>query len=122
MEQTTHTRRFPLNPAAEASTINTLVADLLAMRGVLMVDPDGEGKCVRIHYDLICVDAGELLDCLRRHGYNEALPLLQRVHWSIVGYTERNERENLQAPARPCCSHPDLEGRAAEHTAARHTA
>lgn len=81
---------------------NTINNALSAIDGIKEVKTDRSG--VSVKYDLLKVNMEDILGKIRELKYNTSTGFFQKLKTGFINFTERNERDNLNAPVHSCCS------------------
>lgn len=84
-----------------------IISTLEMIKGIHSIDVDSKTGQVSVSYDLMKTDLGEIEQKIEGIGYKVHESFWGRLKDRYVHFTEDNERDNLNAPNLPCCSHPD---------------
>ena len=77
---------------------------LLELDGVKDAAADTEHGRIRVAYDLEQASLEDIERKLDEIGHPAGNDFVSRIQKRIFHFTEKNERDNLTAPHRPCCS------------------
>lgn len=84
------------------------IKKLKETEGIVEVDGPDKNNRIRIRYDLQKINWRAVESSLEAAGFLGKRSFKSRLGDRIRNGMERNELENLHAPARPCCSDPKL--------------
>lgn len=84
-----------------------LVARLQTEQGIEQVEGIQQSNELAVRYDLLRTDTESIRGVMRDADLLPALGFLDKIHWAIIAFTEKNERDSFNAPAMACCSNPD---------------
>ena len=80
-----------------------IIHDSLAMmEGVKEVITNSSG--VAIKYDLKKINLEDILEKIKKLGYNPSTGFFQKMKTGFINFTEENERDNLHTEFHSCCS------------------
>jgi hypothetical protein len=108
-------RTLNLQGKFDAKQTHAFMDELLDKDGVIEASLDTAQQKLHFTYDLEKINLKRIEHVLKHSGYHLSSSWLSRIkrHW--LYYTEENELENYNAPAQPCCSHPDEHLKKAQH-------
>ena len=110
-------RTLNLQGKFDTKQTDAFVSELLDKDGVIDASLDTAQQKLDFTYDLEKINLKTIEHALAHQGYNLSSSLLSRLKRNWLHYTEENELENYNAPAQPCCSHPDEHLKKSHHTA-----
>ena len=110
-------RTLDLEGNLDTKQANAFMNELLDKDGVIDASLDTAQQKLKFTYDLEKINLKMIEQTLGHQGYTLSSSLLSRLKRNWLHYTEENELENYNAPAQPCCSHPDEHLKKSQHTA-----
>ena len=81
--------------------------ELVKMNGIDEVQVNRRSGKVSVVYDLLKIDFEKIEQKIGEIGYTIHESFFDRLKDKYIHFTEENERDNINAPLMPCCSHPD---------------
>lgn len=88
-----------------------ILENLRSLRGVRCAHLDLRTGALMVVYNLLEAHLGEILGKLEESGLSVKGSTFQKARLKVACFVEKNEQNNLTAPIRPCCSHPELPAR-----------
>lgn len=90
-----------------ASCEDKIRDELGKMNGIREIQIDRQNGEISVLYDLMKTDLEKIEQKVEDIGYTIHKSFFGNIKDKYVHFTEENERDTLNAPPMPCCSHPD---------------